>query len=214
MEVLINNTRRKVIITRKRKNKHTYLRVKEDLNIYVTTNNYVSEKQILKLIIENTEYFEKLFKKELLKKENDKYFFLLGKKYDIVYTNIKNPILGASKIFINREIDLQKWYLKQAKVIFLEELDHIYSIYPEKIPYPSLTIRKMKTRWGVCNIKTKRITLNLELIKKDKKYLDYVIVHELSHLIHPNHSKSFWNLVERVVPDYKTLRKELNNYES
>ena len=72
----------------------------------------------------------------------------------------------------------------------------------------------MKTRWGVCNVKTNRVTLNLELIKKDIKYLDYVIVHELSHLVYANHSKDFWNLVSVLVPNYKELRKELNNYEN
>ena len=63
----------------------------------------------------------------------------------------------------------------------------------------SLTIRKMKTRWGVCNYKTKRVTLNFNLIKKDIKYLDYVIVHELSHLLYPNHSKNFWKYVKIAV---------------
>ena len=71
----------------------------------------------------------------------------------------------------------------------------------------------MKTRWGVCNVKTNRVTLNFSLIKRNIKYLDYVIVHELSHLVHANHSKDFWKLVSILVPDYKNLRKELNNYE-
>ena len=74
-------------------------------------------------------------------------------------------------------------------------------------------IRDMKTRYGVCNTKLKKITLNLELIKRDVIYIDYVIVHELSHLIHPNHSKDFWGVVEEVMPNYKKIRKELKNYE-
>ena len=67
----------------------------------------------------------------------------------------------------------------------------------------------MKTRWGVCNVKTKRVTLNLELIKRDIKYLDYVIIHELSHLLYPNHSKDFWKCVSDNMKDYKVVRKEL-----
>ena len=89
----------------------------------------------------------------------------------------------------------------------------MYQIFPKKIPYPHLTIRRMTTRWGVCNIKLKRVTLNLELIKKDLKYLDYVIVHELAHFIHPNHSRDFWNLVAILVPNYKVLRKEMRENE-
>ena len=127
--------------------------------------------------------------------------------------NTKDIILGENSIFLNHEASLDKWLKKEAEKIFKEELDEVYKIFPVTIPYPSLTIRKMKTRWGVCNVKTKRVTLNLELIKKELKYLDYVIAHELSHLVYPNHSKDFWNLVERVIPNYKLLRKEMRNYE-
>ena len=70
----------------------------------------------------------------------------------------------------------------------------------------------MKTRWGVCNIKEKKITLNLELIKKDIKYLDYVIIHELSHFIHPNHSKDFHDLLKKFVYNEKNKRNELKKY--
>ena len=70
----------------------------------------------------------------------------------------------------------------------------------------------MTSRWGVCNIKTKVITLNLELIKRDTKYLDYVIVHELSHLIHGDHSDRFWALVEDNMSDYKKYRKEMKEF--
>ena len=67
----------------------------------------------------------------------------------------------------------------------------------------------MKTRWGVCNRRDNSVTLNSELIKYDLTKLDYVIVHELSHFIHFNHSKSFWNLVEKYSPNYKKIRKDL-----
>ena len=69
----------------------------------------------------------------------------------------------------------------------------------------------MKSKWGVCNVTKGIITLNLELIKLDLKYLDYVIIHELSHLIHPNHSPKFWSLVSKYIPDYKKYRKEMKN---
>jgi len=70
----------------------------------------------------------------------------------------------------------------------------------------------MTTRWGVNNTRLKKVTLNSELIYKDPKYLDYVIVHELSHFIHPNHGKGFWKLVEENEPNYKRLRKELQEW--
>lgn len=213
MKVIVDEIEREVFITRKN-NKNSYLKVGEDLNIYITTNYLTSDKYILDLINNNTKYITKmtnLFKK---KQELNKKFYYLGKEYDIIYYNETDILLGNEKVFLKKDFDLDKWYLKQAKEIFKEELDKIYKQFPINIPNPTLTIRKMKTKWGVCNVKTNRVTLNLELIKKDIKYLDYVIVHELSHLIYPNHSKDFWNLVSVLTPNYKELRKELNSYEN
>ena len=106
-----------------------------------------------------------------------------------------------------KKLDL--WLNKEMKKLFQNRLDYIYNKYEENIPYPSLRIRKMKTRWGVCNVKTHVITLNSELLRYDIEKLDYVITHELAHLIHHNHSKNFWNLVEKYCPNYKKVRKEL-----
>ena len=100
----------------------------------------------------------------------------------------------------------------KSTIIFKKHLDEIYKTFSRKIVYPELRIRKMTTRWGVCNTKTKVITLNLELIKRDEKYLDYVIVHELSHLIYPNHSSKFWELVEENFPKYKQIKKEMKEF--
>ena len=70
----------------------------------------------------------------------------------------------------------------------------------------------MTSRWGVCNIRTHIITLNLELIKRDIPYLDYVINHEMSHLIHGDHSARFWKLVEENMPDYKKYKEEMKEF--
>jgi len=213
MDVLINDQRIEVIIIRKKTNKNTYLRVKEDGKIYITTNNFVTLKAIMKIIKDNENYvIEALRKKEKEKKYNEKFYYL-GKEYDIIYMNSSEVTVGEEKIFMSKKIDPEKWLKKQAQIIFKEELDKIFNTFPLTIPYPTLTIRSMKTRWGVCNVKTKRVTLNFNLIKRDIRYLDYVIVHELSHLIYPDHSKDFWNLVSDIEPNYKELRKGLNDYE-
>lgn len=199
-------------IERKRSNKNTYIRVKKDLTIYVTTNLFARDKDIEKLIRDNEKSIIRMIEAQLTKKDANEGFNYLGKKYDIIYVEYCDISFGEEKVFLNKKLDIDKWYKNKAKTIYKKHLDDIYNNYSEKIPYPDLRIRKMTTRWGVCNVKTKVVTLNLELIKRDLKYLDYVIVHELSHLIEANHSNRFWALVEKNCPDYKKYRKEMKDF--
>lgn len=209
MVVEIDNKEYQIVITKKIKNRNTYIRVKDDLKIYVTTNLFVSNKELERVIKDNITSIKRMIEKQESKKEDTDSFYYLGKKYDLVYTNIGNITIGNDKIFINKKSDIDKWLKKEGERIFKERLDYHYKSFPLDIPYPSLRIRKMTSRWGVCNTKTKTITLNLKLINMDIKYLDYVIVHELCHLIYGNHSKEYWSLVEEIVPNYKILRKEM-----
>ena len=212
MKLCIDNTVYPIEIIRKRGNRNTYIRIKKDMTISVTTNYFTSEKALLKLIEENHDKLRKMVLTQEVKNENNEGFYYLGKKYDIVYVEYCNISFGENKVFLNRNFNVDQWYKNSAKSIFLEHLDMIYHGFSRRIPYPSLRIRKMTSRWGVCNVRLKVVTLNLELIKRDLKYLDYVIVHELSHLIYPNHSKDFWSLVEENMPEYKKYRKEMKEF--
>lgn len=211
MKIKIKDQEYNLIIDKKRSTKNTYIRVRDNLDIYATCNTFTSNKVIFKLIEDNIESIDKMLSKVKKKMDKKDEFLYLGKHYDIVYLNKNGITFGEEKVFINPNFDLDKWYKKEALRVFKMELDKIYHEFVYDIPYPSLCIRKMKTRWGVCNVKTHKVTLNLELIKKDIIYLDYVIVHELSHLIHANHSKAFWQCVEDNFKDYKKVRKELKN---
>lgn len=194
----------------KKNNKNTYIRIKEDLNIYVTTNYFTTEKQIIKLLDNNYDYLFKMLNNMKQRNEKKELFYYLGKKYDIIYLD-SNIELYDDRIYVKDEETLNKWYKKQIKKIFKERLDYNYSLFIENIPYPNLRIRKMKTRWGVCNKKTNTVTLNSELIKYDISKIDYVIIHELSHFLHFNHSRNFWNQVEKYCPNYKKIRNELKD---
>lgn len=70
-----------------------------------------------------------------------------------------------------------------------------------------ITIKQIKYAWGSCSSK-KNITINLELIKYSEQAIKYVILHEFCHIKYMNHSKDFWNLVEKYMPDYKQVKKE------
>ena len=202
---ILNNKEYKIEVIRKN-NKNTYIRVK-DGKIIVTTNYLTPSKTLEKLIKDNTSFIDKCLIKEETKKE-DTSFKLFGKSYDIIY-GFPQTELEENKIYTKDDKTLNKYLTKYITNIYKERLNYYYDIFEEEIPYPHLKIRQMKSRWGVCNTKNYNITLNYELSKYTIIYLDYVVVHELSHLIHPNHSKEFWLLVSKYCPNYKEIRKSM-----
>ena len=147
--------------------------------------------------------------KNKLKQEKNNQFYFLGKKYDIIIVPTIDIEICDDKIFVKNTDYLNKWLKKRTEQIYKQRLDYIYNLYKEDIPYPKLRIRKMKTRWGVCNRKDNIVTLNSELIKYGYQQIDYVIVHELSHFIYFDHSKNFWLQVSKYCKDYKVIRKTL-----
>ena len=197
------------VILVKKNNKNTYIRVKEDGKIYITTNYLVSKNYIKQLLDNNYQAIKKMIERNNIKQEKNKSFYFLGKKYDIIIVPTFEIDITEDKIFVKSEDYLNKWLKKQIEKIYQERLDYIYNLFQEKIPYPKLRIRKMSTRWGVCNRSNNVVTLNSELIKYGIKQIDYVIVHELSHFIYFDHSKNFWLQVSKYCKDYKEIRKTL-----
>lgn len=195
----------------KKQNKNTYLRVKENHVISITTSAFTTKKQILKMILENQDYIIKCIEKQDLKQEKNNKFYLWGQPYEIIIDPNLKEVLIDNFIKTPNEETLEKWLKKHIETIYQSHLNHFYKIYQEEIPYPKLRIRKMKTRWGVCNRKNNTITLNSELIRYPIDCLDYVIVHELSHFVHFDHSKQFWLQVAKYFPNYKETRNKLKN---
>ncbi|MGN1342014.1 MAG: M48 family metallopeptidase [Bacilli bacterium] len=202
---VFNGTEYPVEIIRKN-NKNTYIRVKDN-KVIVTTNYLVSNRKIEELINNNKEFINKNLTKNIKKRE-DNSFKLFGNTYDIVY-GFNDTEIENNKIYTKDEKTFNKYLSKYINEVYEERLNYWYNLFEEKIPVPNLKIRKMTSRWGVCNLKNKNVTLNLELSKYDTNALDYVIVHELSHFIYPNHSKDFWTLVGKYYPKYKEVRKYL-----
>ena len=212
MQLTYNNKDYDVVINKKFSQKNTYIRVKKDLKVTVTTNYFVTNHSIDKLIRDNYDRICKMIDFQEKKVKNNNGFFYLGKQYVVIYSDIKGIKFDHDKVYIGNQFDIDNWYKKEAKKLFLERLNYNYNKFTKNIPYPKLRIRKMTTRWGVCNIKTHVITLNLELMKRDIGYLDYVIIHEMSHLIHGDHSTRFWRLVGDNMPDYKKYREEMKEF--
>ena len=198
------------LVIERKNNKNTYLKVKEDLTIHITTNKYTSMNFIYKLLDDKYIYLKKAIDKMKIRKEKEDNFYLLGKKYDIViYPSINQIYKSNNKIYISDMKSFEKWLKNETLRLYKDHLDKIYKMFEEDIPYPKLKIRNMKTRWGVNNKRDNSVTLNGKLIRFDLTKLDYVIVHELAHFIHFDHSKAFWSVVEKYNPDYKRIRKEM-----
>ena len=107
-------------------------------------------------------------------------------------------------------VQVQGWYRKQAQRVFPQRMDAMLPRFRRlDIPQPALAIKDLDARWGSCT-DSGVISLNLKLMQVPKPYIDYVIVHELCHLIEHNHSQRFYLLLDRMMPDWRQRRKRLN----
>ena len=80
-----------------------------------------------------------------------------------------------------------------------------------KVKVSGITIRQMKTRWGSCNVKTHHININLALLHKSPECLEYVVVHEMTHILEPSHNQVFWGYMTQFYPQWKRVRRQLND---
>ncbi|MBQ8218970.1 MAG: M48 family metallopeptidase [Bacilli bacterium] len=208
MKIELDDKEYEVIIIKKN-NRNTYIRIK-DGKIVVTTNYLTTKNSIMKLINDNKSDILKMIDRDNKRKDKDNEFYYFGKLYDIIYGFNEIEFMD-NKIYVKDEKTLYKYINNEIIKIYQDRLNYYYHLFEEDIPIPNLKIRKMTSRWGVCNIKNHNVTLNYNLSKYDICCLDYVIVHELSHFIHPNHSKDFWSLVEKYYPNYKKCRKMLKD---
>ncbi len=190
-------------------NKNTYIKVKEDKTIYVTTNMFTTKRMIKQLLDQQQDFLRKVLTKVKRQIEKDAEFYYLGKKYDIITVPFTTVEIDEDKIYAKDDMAIEKWLKKQTLKVFQERLEYCYNLFEENIPFPKLKIRKMKTRWGVCNKRDTSVTINSKLIRYDIYIIDYVIIHELSHLVHFDHSKEFWKTVEKYMPNYKKAVKAL-----
>lgn len=193
-----------VVITKKRI-KNIYFRVKEDLKIYVNCSYLCSNSYIEKLLIKNEKEIIKMYN-NIKNKVSDNNIYYLGEKLEFIET--KKVKIDNSYAY-GPSIEKVNEYLEKNSLKFFESRLNRIMIEFKDLPKFRLRIRKMKTRWGVCNKSSMTVTLNTELIHKDVSLIDYVIIHELCHFKHMNHSAAFWNEVEKYYPYYKLARKRL-----
>jgi len=193
--------------------KNSYISISKDSVIELKTPN-VSSFFIKDLLSKKESWIKKqLLKLELnpaIKVNIEDEALLFGEIYSIdepELETLRNFLFRLKKTSQNNILKAYDDFYKISAKDYLsprvEELSNIMNL-----SYNELKFRKMRSRWGSCSSK-KIITLNTKLMKINKKLIDYIIIHELAHLIHMNHSKKFHALVHLYIPDYKSLNQEL-----
>ncbi len=117
----------------------------------------------------------------------------------------------ADEVFAQKMFD--EWWITTANQVFQVEMEKLYQKIFKKynLSQPHIVVRKMKTLWGSCTPAKGKITLNEYLLKADIRCIQYVILHELTHLMYPNHSKDFYNFLTIHMPDWKERKRQLDN---
>jgi predicted metal-dependent hydrolase len=164
--------------------KNLYLEVKEGF-VEIRCNGFVPKRHIEKFILKHAEHIiHKLSEKE--------FFYLFGKKYDKNGADVK---------------ELFKEKLPPAVLKYVKKYSEKMNLYPSRVSF-----RFNKTRWGSCSPKNS-ISFNYYLAQLPDELIEYVVVHELAHIKHKNHSNKFWDEVARYLPDVKKRRKLLREFE-
>jgi predicted metal-dependent hydrolase len=146
--------------------------------------------------------------------------YFLGKRYllKVIETDGKPKVeIKHDKLILQvrpgstteqKQILLQEWYRDQLKSIVPEYIAKWEEIMNVKVD--EFGIKKMKTKWGTCNREAKRIWINLELAKKPLECLEYIVVHEMVHLLERNHNDRFVAFMNKYSPQWRHYKEELN----
>lgn len=228
--VIYNNIVISYELTRK-KVKNINLRIHSDCTITISANNRVSLKKIDEFVLNNGEFIIKhLDKFSTIKKETDEIKqYLDGDIFRVFDTKLELKTVQDMKNYVDfdeeniylhiknindfdKKQNLVDEFLNQQCKLKLTKMTAVYFPMFSKynISMPELKFRSMTSRWGSCRPAKCSITLNTNLINKSLGAAEYVVVHELAHLVEANHSKQFYAVVEDILPDWKKRKSELN----
>jgi predicted metal-dependent hydrolase len=211
-----------------KKIKHIHLRViSPDASVIITSPKGVSLDSLRTFAVSKLGWIKKHRQKILsIKKENTKKYIsqethtFLGESLmlNVYFTKSINRVLrnkSALELYIpekstvaKRKKLIDEWYRDRLKELIPAYIQHWENIMNVKVN--EFGVKQMKTRWGTCNIRECRIWINLELAKKSKRCLEYIIVHEMVHLLEKSHNKKFKMLMDKYYPEWKSCKLELN----
>ena len=220
MELNVNGI---VVHVQKKSIKNLYLRVKSpDGAVHATAPLAMTDAQIEAFVLQKAEWIraqrERLRARAI--QENEDTFVLFGRSYPIITS------VGARKSFGVVTEDRLRLFLRmdctrEQRVALLRslrrkelqrEIETLLPVWEEKtgLHPASWHIKDMKTRWGSCNTRERRLWFSLRLADQPLSSLEYVVLHELAHLQVPNHGKDFAALLDAHMPDWRDRRRQLN----
>lgn len=219
-----------------RKNvKNINLRIRSDGSVTVSANTNVPEVLIDEFISAKADYIFanlnrfrelKLYAPAPKKYVSGESFYLLGKSLRLKVLEDVNESVYSDGVYLylkvkdkdnftKKEKMTTQYFDKRCKECFGEIVTQMLFIFSKYgIELPVLKIRNMETRWGSCLPKKGIITLNKRLIEAPRNCIEYVVLHEYCHFIHPNHSKQFYAFVSMLMPDWKERKKILESIEN
>jgi len=207
--------------------KHINLKVKPNGEVILTAPIDCDRRDIEYILKKRAEWIDKKIAffdahkevktKEYVSGENFRY---LGRNYRLKVIESQEEGVklqrGYLQLFVKNRDDYKKkqklikeWCTQKAQYHFNRAIEKYQPIVKKEIQ--RVQIREMKTRWGSCNPAKGYINLNIKLIKKPMECIEYVVFHELAHLIHPNHSVKFYNYLTLFMPDWKRRKERLEN---
>ncbi len=199
--------------------KHIYIKIDKENNILLISSKSMS-KEALKVLEDKREWIKKVQEKNRSKPRKDNIYkdggvvYLFSQALELVFVldNKESIVMDKSKVFYHSKHHLaskkavERWYKQELKN-YIEPKVQYYakklSLFPKGIKY-----RKMKRRLGSCSYDNV-LTFNSLLAKLSFDEIDYVIVHELAHIKHKNHSLYFWQEVSKIFPNYKEIRRNI-----
>ena len=204
------------IVRKKIKNLHLY--VLADGSVRISAPLSLQRKRIEEFIVSKSDWIAKRVSSNRKSDENSAFFF--GVRYRLTETEADRTFLrfgggNTAEVFgpdaQSRKAAVAAFYVNALKERIAERLPAWENVTGLKCS--SWNVRNMRSRWGSCNVKTRKINFSVHLAEKPEICLDYLILHELAHIIYPNHGREFKEHLSRYMPDWKSVKKLLNTFE-
>lgn len=188
--------------------KYLRLKVEQSGEISLSIPLRTKENHILEFLEKNLEWLRKTSAKIKAKNsaKNENQVEFLGLSYKLIIDKKASGVsIELFSIKAASKADFRRFCDQKAKELLNASIARFAPLIARPINH--ISFKHMRTRWGSCNKAKGYINLNLDLITKKKEFIEYVVLHELAHLVYANHSKDFYALISKHMPDYKARIK-------